>query len=99
MAGNPPQPDQDLSAEADEALEVARSMPPGHDKVEALKKAGLMRNVALMLAGLPSRSVEDRPSESCKTKTTRALKRPGRRRGQHESGSPANDYAGSRMEM
>jgi hypothetical protein len=46
MAGNPPQPDQDLSAEADEALEVARSMPPGHDKVEALKKAGLMRNVA-----------------------------------------------------
>jgi hypothetical protein len=46
MAGNPPQPDRDLDAEADAALDVARSMSPGSDKVEALKKAGLMRNAA-----------------------------------------------------
>jgi hypothetical protein len=46
MARNPLQPDCDLDADADAALEVARSMPPGSDKVEALKKAGLMRNAA-----------------------------------------------------
>jgi hypothetical protein len=46
MAGNPLQPDRDLDAEADAALEAARSMPPGVDKVEALKRAGLMRNAA-----------------------------------------------------
>jgi hypothetical protein len=36
----------DLAAEADEALEAARSMPSGPEKVEALKKAGLLRNAA-----------------------------------------------------
>jgi hypothetical protein len=46
MAGNPSQPDRDLDAEADAALDAARSMPPGPDKVEALKKAGLLRNAA-----------------------------------------------------
>jgi hypothetical protein len=46
MTGNPPQPDRDLDVEADAALEAARSMPPGSDKVEALKKAGLMRTAA-----------------------------------------------------
>jgi hypothetical protein len=46
MAGNPPQSDRDLDAEADAALDAARSMPPGSDKVEALKKAGLMRKTA-----------------------------------------------------
>jgi len=45
-AGNPPQPDRDLDAEADAALEAARSMAPGSDKAEALKKAGLMRKAA-----------------------------------------------------
>jgi hypothetical protein len=46
MAKNPLQPDRDLDADADAALEAARSMPPGSDKVEALKKAGLMRKAA-----------------------------------------------------
>jgi hypothetical protein len=38
--------ERDLDAEAVEALEVARSMPNGPEKVEALKKAGLLRNAA-----------------------------------------------------
>jgi hypothetical protein len=43
MAGNPPKVDRDLDAEAEEALEEARSMPAGHAKSEAMKKAGLLR--------------------------------------------------------
>jgi hypothetical protein len=35
-----------IDAEADEALEVARSIPSGQEKTEALKKAGLLRNAA-----------------------------------------------------
>jgi hypothetical protein len=35
-----------MDAETDAALEAARSMPQGSDKVEALKKAGLMRTAA-----------------------------------------------------
>ena len=38
--------DQDLDADADEALEAARAMPPGPEKTEALKKAGLLRVAA-----------------------------------------------------
>jgi hypothetical protein len=37
---------RDLVAEADEALETARSMPSGPEKMEALKKAGLLRREA-----------------------------------------------------
>jgi hypothetical protein len=36
----------DLDAEADEALEAARSMPNGPEKTEALKRAGLLRKAA-----------------------------------------------------
>jgi hypothetical protein len=36
----------DRDAEAEKALEIARSMPNGPEKVEALKKAGLLRNAA-----------------------------------------------------
>lgn len=39
-------PARDLDAEADEALELARSMPSGLEKMEALKKAGLLRKAA-----------------------------------------------------
>lgn len=38
--------ERDLEAEADEALEVARAMPNGPEKAEALKKAGLLRKAA-----------------------------------------------------
>jgi hypothetical protein len=38
--------DQDLDAEAEEALEAARAMPRGPEKVAALKKAGLLRMAA-----------------------------------------------------
>ena len=34
---------RDLDAEADEALEAARTMPSGPEKVAALKRAGLLR--------------------------------------------------------
>jgi hypothetical protein len=36
----------DLDAKATEALEIARAMPPGQEKTEALKKAGMLRNAA-----------------------------------------------------
>jgi len=39
-------PKRDLDAEAEEALELARSMPSGPEKIEALKKAGLLRKAA-----------------------------------------------------
>ena len=39
-------PNHDRDAEADEALEAARTMPSGQEKMEALKKAGLLRNAA-----------------------------------------------------
>jgi len=39
-------PRRDLDVEADEALEVARLMPGGQEKADALKKAGLLRNAA-----------------------------------------------------
>jgi hypothetical protein len=34
----------DCYAQATEALERARLMPPGEEKTEALKKAGMLRN-------------------------------------------------------
>jgi hypothetical protein len=36
----------DWDAKAIEALEAARLMPPGPEKSEALKKAGMLRNAA-----------------------------------------------------
>jgi hypothetical protein len=38
--------DLDLDAQAQAALDEARAMPPGPQKTEALKKAGLLRNAA-----------------------------------------------------
>ena len=46
MAEKPRTVDDDLSAEAEKALEIARSMPNGPEKFEALRKAGLLRNAA-----------------------------------------------------
>ncbi len=46
MAARPPKSDQDLEAEAQEALEAARAMPAGTAKSEAMKKAGLLRRTA-----------------------------------------------------
>jgi hypothetical protein len=39
-------PNRDLDADATEALEAARLMPPGREKTEALKKVGRLRNAA-----------------------------------------------------
>jgi hypothetical protein len=36
----------DLEAEAVTALEDARAMPPGPQRTEAMKKAGILRNAA-----------------------------------------------------
>lgn len=46
MAANPAEEDRNLDAEADEALEAARAMPNGPERVEALKRAGLLRRAA-----------------------------------------------------
>ena len=40
------QSSEDLDAEAEAALEAARLMPPGPEKADALKKAGLLRKAA-----------------------------------------------------
>lgn len=44
MAGD--LPSRDMDAKADEALEVARTMPSGQERMEFLKKAGLLRRAA-----------------------------------------------------
>ena len=41
-----PQRSHDFAVDADEALQAARDMPPGPERVEALKAAGRLRNVA-----------------------------------------------------
>jgi hypothetical protein len=41
-----PQPDIDLDAQAQMALSEARAMPPGPERSEAMKKAGILRNAA-----------------------------------------------------
>ncbi|WP_291867519.1 hypothetical protein [Bradyrhizobium sp.] len=46
MTENPHREERDMEAQADEALEAARSMSPGKDKTEALKRAGLLRTAA-----------------------------------------------------
>ena len=38
--------DDDLDAQAFEALETARAMPCGHERALALKRAGLLRKAA-----------------------------------------------------
>ena len=51
----------DFGADADEALEAAREMPPGPERIEALKAAGMLRNAAdvfgvtFMKRGRPSK--------------------------------------------
>jgi ABC-type molybdate transport system substrate-binding protein len=40
------QPDIDLDAEARLALSEARAMPPGPERSEAMKKAGILRNAS-----------------------------------------------------
>ena len=48
MTANKPPPRQDieLDAQAQIALDEARAMPPGPEKTEALRTAGLLRNAA-----------------------------------------------------
>jgi hypothetical protein len=41
-----PRPTVDLEAEALAALDAARRLPPGPERTEALKKAGILRNAA-----------------------------------------------------
>lgn len=42
----PKSPQADLDAEALEALERARALPCGQERAEALKKAGMLQNIA-----------------------------------------------------
>ena len=42
----PQRPKSDLEADALAALEEARAMPPGPERTEAMKKAGVLRNAA-----------------------------------------------------
>jgi hypothetical protein len=46
-----PRPKLDLEAEALAALERARTLPPGPERTEAMKKAGILRN-AVELQGI-----------------------------------------------
>ena len=39
--------DRDWDADAAEALEAARMLPPGSEKIAALKQAGVLRNIAV----------------------------------------------------
>jgi hypothetical protein len=41
-------PDHDLQARALAALEEARAVPPGPERREAMKKAGVLRNAAAL---------------------------------------------------
>jgi hypothetical protein len=41
-----PHRSHDFEADADEALQAARNMPPGLNRIEALKVAGRLRNAA-----------------------------------------------------
>jgi hypothetical protein len=41
-----PRPKLDLETEAATALEEARALPPGPDRTEAMKRAGILRNAA-----------------------------------------------------
>ncbi len=46
MAGKRPSLDDDLDAQAYEALEAARAMPYGSERSDAMKRAGLLRKAA-----------------------------------------------------
>lgn len=46
MIATTPKTGRDLDAEAEEALDAARAMPPGPEKSEAMKKAGALRKAA-----------------------------------------------------
>jgi hypothetical protein len=46
MTARAPTNDRNLDAEAEEALDAARTMPAGAAKSEAMKKAGLLRKAA-----------------------------------------------------
>ena len=41
-----PRRSHDFEATADEALAAARDMPPGPERIEVLKAAGILRNAA-----------------------------------------------------
>ena len=43
-----PRPKLDLETEALAALEQARAMPPGRERTEAMKRAGILQNAADM---------------------------------------------------
>jgi hypothetical protein len=57
-----PKPKLDLEAEALAALEEARALPPGPERTEAMKRAGILRNAVDMQGLLFPR--RDRPSKS-----------------------------------
>jgi hypothetical protein len=56
-----PRPKLDLETEAQRALEEARALPPGLDRTEAMKRAGILRNAA-DLRGLLSAKRERPPN-------------------------------------
>jgi hypothetical protein len=43
----PTEEGRDWDAEATEALQAARMLPPGPEKIAALKQAGMLRNIAV----------------------------------------------------
>ena len=57
-AKRPPRPKTDLEADALAALEEARAMPPGPERTEALKKAGILQNAADLRGSMVSKARE-----------------------------------------
>jgi hypothetical protein len=43
----PTEEDRDWDTDATGALEAARTLPPGREKIAALKQAGMLRNIAV----------------------------------------------------
>ena len=43
----PIEENRDWDTDATEALEAARMLPPGPEKIAALKQAGMLRNIAV----------------------------------------------------
>jgi len=55
-----PRPRLDLETEALTALQEARAMPPGPERTEAMKRAGILRNAADLRGLLFTRRAADR---------------------------------------
>ncbi|QIG95282.1 hypothetical protein [Bradyrhizobium sp. 6(2017)] len=57
---------------ADRAIEIARSLPPGPDRHDAMKKAGLMRRMAALVEEIDKQERPIRGKRPRKLKSARS---------------------------